>query len=102
MRRIDRRWGKSRADRWAARGRPWLALVLGQSQCRANHLSKSRDRAENDSRQIEPVRMQPAVQTPSDGIAEEDRCGDDEADLGITRGGDQRVGLCRAIWIVSH
>ena len=43
--------------------------------------------------------VQPAVEQPAQSIAEEDGCGNDETDLGVSGRGDQRIGLGWAIWI---
>src|SRR5580704_5393668 len=76
-----------------------IRLVARQSCGRPDHLHKSDDRAEDYSREIKPVCMQPVVEQPADRVAEKDRRRDDETDLRVASRGNQGVRLRWAIWI---
>src|SRR5262249_49152581 len=78
-----------------------VRFVLREGRGHTDHLGEAYYGAEDDSGQVNPMRAQPAIEEPSEGISEKDCRWNDEADFGVAGCGHQRVGLGRTVWVVG-
>src|SRR5580692_10960577 len=79
-----------------------VRLVAGQGRSHADHLRKSDDGAEDYSRNVEPMGVQPVISESAKSIAEKDCRGNDETDLRIASRRYQGIRLARALGVVGH